>query len=79
MSKGTLITNGVGKVGNIVVSGVVDLAKRYEAAGRALVAARDAVDEYLNTPEYIRLQENVSNADAEWRKLGEDFNEARIK
>lgn len=68
-----------GRVGNVVVSGAVEIAKRYEEAGRARVAADEAVTAYLSTPTYLRLQKALSDADSEWRKAGEDFHEARIK
>ena len=70
---------GVGKVGNVVVSGVVEVAERYEAAGRARVAAEKAVNEYLDRPEYTNLRDTLNRADKAWRESGAELNDARIK
>lgn len=67
----------IGRVGQIVVSGAVEVALRYECAGRAKVAAQTAIDEYLKTPEYQRLCEARIEAETEWREAGDAFYAAR--
>jgi hypothetical protein len=68
----------IGKVGNIAVSGVVEIAQRYEAAGNRRIACQAAIDEYLDRPEYKKLCKALRDADAAWRAAGAEYETGRL-